>query len=197
MNKSILGNLYNPLSLWSACINYYVSLKSNTYNDIQLKSGSHCRSLLSWIYMQTQENSNLAMPEEHHSVSFWVRFSIWEAGDEQIWPTEPSRVQSEIVVLAWEGWNSSIRVNRALRAVRGTAAHPPQLPGEGPAPAARLTYTPKHMHQLSRLLPVRHSPAVATRASLLAHGGQHLADVGSQQVIHFVALIEKIREQDS
>lgn len=137
------------------------------------------------------------MPQEHHSLSFWIRFSIWEAGGEQIWPTEPSQVRSEVVILTGEGWNGIIRVNGALRAVRGTAAHPPQLPGEGPAPAARLTHTPEHAHQLSRLPPVRCSPAVSTRAPLLAHSGQHLTDIGGQQVIHFVALFVKRGEQDS
>lgn len=81
-----------------------------------------------------------------------------------------------------------VRVTRAQGASGGAAAHPPQLPGEGSAPAARLAHGPQQTHQLRRLPPVRRSLALAARAPLLTHGRQHLANVGRQQVVHLVAL---------
>lgn len=44
--------------------------------------------------------------------------------------------------------------------------------------------------ELCGLVPVGSSLAVAPPRPLLVHGGQHLADVGGQQVIHLVALQE-------
>lgn len=40
--------------------------------------------------------------------------------------------------------------------------------------------------------PAVRSLAVAPRGSLFGHGGQHLADVGGQEVVHFVALEESM-----
>lgn len=73
-------------------------------------------------------------------------------------------------------------------ASRRTAAHAPQLVGEGPPPTAVLTYRAQDPDELSRLLPVRSSLALAPPGALLVHGGQHLTDVRSQQIIHLVAL---------
>ena len=75
-----------------------------------------------------------------------------------------------------------------MGAIRRTAAHPPQLVGEGPPPAAVLAYRAQEPDELSGLLPVRSSLAVAPPRALLVHGGQHLTDVRGQQVVHLVAL---------
>lgn len=60
---------------------------------------------------------------------------------------------------------------------------------EAPPPAAVLTNGAQQADKLGGLLPVRSSLAVAPPTRPLpVHGGQHLADVRGQQVIHLVAL---------
>lgn len=73
-------------------------------------------------------------------------------------------------------------------ASRRAAAHPPQLVGEGPPPAAVLANRAQEPYELGGLLPVRSSLALAAPGALLVHGGEHLTDVGGQQVVHLVAL---------
>lgn len=73
-------------------------------------------------------------------------------------------------------------------ASRRAAAHPPQLVGEGPPPAAVLANRAQEPDELGGLLPVRSSLALAAPGALLVHGGEHLTDVGGQQVVHLVAL---------
>lgn len=96
---------------------------------------------------------------------------------------------SEVVILTGGRWRVFIGVHGALGAGRGGAAHSPQLGREGPPPATGLTNRAQQTHQLHRLTPIKRSLAVAAGVTLLAHGGQHLANVGRQQVIHFVALL--------
>lgn len=60
--------------------------------------------------------------------------------------------------------------------------------GKGPPPAAVLANRAQEPDELSGLLPVRSSLAVAPPRALLVHGGEHLTDVGGQQVVHLVAL---------
>lgn len=60
--------------------------------------------------------------------------------------------------------------------------------GEGPPPAAVLANGAQEPDELGGLLPVRSSLAVSAPGALLVHGGQHLTDVGGQQVVHLVAL---------
>lgn len=76
---------------------------------------------------------------------------------------------------------------RPRRTSRGTAAHPPQLVGEAPPPAAVLTNGTQEADELDGLLPVR-SLSLAPPTSLTVHAGQHLTDVGGQEVVHLVAL---------
>lgn len=96
---------------------------------------------------------------------------------------------SEVVILTGGRWRVFIGVHRALGAGRGGAAHSPQLGRESPPPATGPTNRPQQTHQLRCLTPIKRSLAVAAWITLLAHGGQHLANVGRQQVIHFVALL--------
>lgn len=77
-----------------------------------------------------------------------------------------------------------------LRARGRSAAHPPQLAGEAPPPAAGLANGTQEPDELRGLLPVRSSLAVAAPGALLVHGGQHLTDVGGQQVVHLITLQE-------
>lgn len=77
---------------------------------------------------------------------------------------------------------------RPVRASRRTAAHPPQLVGKGPPPAAVPANRTQVPDELCSLLPIRSSLAVAPTGALLVHGGQHLTDVRGQQVVHLVAL---------
>ena len=79
-------------------------------------------------------------------------------------------------------------VLRPIGASRRTAAHPPQLVSEGPPPAAGLANGTQQANELRCLLPIRSSLALAPPSALLAHGGQHLANVGGQKVVHLVAL---------
>ncbi len=96
---------------------------------------------------------------------------------------------SEVVILTGGGWRVVLGILGALGAGRGGVAHSPQLGREGPPPAARPANRPQQTHQLRRLAPIKRSLALAAWRPLLAHVGQHLADVGGQQVIHFVALL--------
>lgn len=43
--------------------------------------------------------------------------------------------------------------------------------------------------------PAVRSLAVASGGSLFGHGGQHLADVGGQEVVHFIALRDEDRRR--
>lgn len=74
---------------------------------------------------------------------------------------------------------------------RRTAAHPPQLVGEAPPPAAVLTNGAQEADELSSLLPIRSSLTAAPQRALLVHVGEHLTDVGGQQVVHLVTLTKK------
>lgn len=70
----------------------------------------------------------------------------------------------------------------------GAPAHPPNLVREAPPPTAGLANRAQYSNKLCSFLPIGSSLAVAPPSSLFTHGGQHLADVGSEEVIHLIAL---------